>query len=314
MLSVIQAHIFRQESRVEVLRELEQHSTIKAMQKGSLRLSRIGNASNFTAVQDVPLEFVDQRSFHHMRSSSTTNPLQPLGKVRMEQRSINYGVQELMLHTIAQTAVTTFQPTSMEIFAQDGYTIDECGQLRTKTFVYAENRRYRINHHVSTFRTALGCTWLRTTTIHHGNESSKRHRKPHVIRSLILYPTRWQQYMGIQSGLEAVVASGGRSWLFNCNITVTRPVSDDSLIFELCRTGQTRAVEALLEKGMASVVDTSPKGWKPLHVRRYSFVEGHLYKITLTQPVCCRSRSRRTLRFAYQRRRRQVRTGIRRTF
>ncbi|KAI4665460.1 uncharacterized protein J4E78_002921 [Alternaria triticimaculans] len=82
-----------------------------------------------------------------------------------------------------------------------------------------------------------------------------------------------QSYMGIQSGLEAVVASGGRSWLFNCNITVTCPVPDDSLIFELCRTGQTRAVETLLEKGMASVVDTSPKGWKPLH---FAAAAGHV--------------------------------------
>jgi hypothetical protein len=88
--------------------------------------------------------------------------------------------------------------------------------------------------------------------------------------------------MGIQTGLEAVVVSGGRSWLFNCNITVTRPVSDDSLIFELCRTGQTRAVEALLEKGMASVVDTSPKGWKPLHVRCYVRVEDSVEIRTLT--------------------------------
>ncbi|KAI4630290.1 hypothetical protein J4E80_001224 [Alternaria sp. BMP 0032] len=190
-----------------------------------------------------------------------------------ERRSIDYEVQELMLHAIAQTAVTTFDPTSLEIYSQDGYTIDECGQLRTKTFVYAENLRYRVRHHVSTIRTALGCAWLRTTTIHHDNKSSKRRRKPQIVRSLILYPTRWQQYMGIQNGLEAVVASGGRSWLFNCNITVTCPVPDDSLIFELCRTGQTRAVEALLEKGMASVVDTSPKGWKPLHVRRYPYVE-----------------------------------------
>lgn len=103
-----------------------------------------------------------------------------------------------------------------------------------------------------------------------------------IIRSLIFYPTTWLQYMGIQTGLEAVVVSGGRSWLFNCNITVTRPVSDDSLIFELCRTGQTRAVEALLEKGMASVVDTSPKGWKPLHVRCYVRVEDSVEIRTLT--------------------------------
>ena len=211
-----------------------------------------------------------------MTSSFTTNALQPLGIMPTERSSIDYEVQELMLHAIAQTAVTTFEPESLEIYSQDGYTIDECGQLRTKTFVYAEKLRYRVRHHVSTIRTALGCAWLRTTTIHHDDKSSKRRRKSQIVRSLILYPTRWQQYMGIQSGIEAVVASGGRSWLFNCNITVTCPVPDDSLIFELCRTGQTRAVETLLEKGMASVVDTSPKGWKPLHVRRYSYVDNSI--------------------------------------
>jgi hypothetical protein len=62
------------------------------------------------------------------------------------------------------------------------------------------------------------------------------------------------------------VSSAGQSWLFNCRITVTCALPGDSLIFELCRTGQTRAVQTLFDKGLASVVDTSPKGWKPLHV------------------------------------------------
>ncbi|KAF3034602.1 hypothetical protein E8E12_004361 [Didymella heteroderae] len=100
--------------------------------------------------------------------------IQPVDEMMTEHSSIGFGVHELMLHAIAQTAVTTFDSTSMEIFAQDGYTIDKC---------------------------------------------------------------------------------------------------EDSLIFDLCRTGQTRAVEALLEKGMASVVDTSPKGWKPLH---FAAAAGHV--------------------------------------
>jgi hypothetical protein len=260
-------------------------------------------------VQSVPSKFVGQRSLRRMKSPNTAT-LQPLGEMLIKHPSIDYKVQELMLHAIAQTAVTTFESTSMEIFAQDGYTIDACGQLRTKTFVYAENLRYHVNHHVSTFRTALGCAWLRTTTLHHDNKSSKRQRKLQIIRSLILYPTRWLQYMGIQNGLEAVVASGGRSWLFNCNITVTRPVPDDALIFGLCRTGQTRAVEALLEKGMASVVDTSPKGWKPLHVSCYACIIDSCVIEILIYLVRCRSRSRRSLRFTHQGRRRQVCTSV----
>ena len=290
--------------------EIGTHGTSKVVREGQLRLPGIEDASSWTTVQGIPSKFVGQRSLRRMTSSFTTNALQPSRKMSKERLSINHEAQELMLHFIAQTAVTTFEPTSMEIYSQDGYTIDECGQLRAKTFVYAENLRYHVNHHVSVFRTALGCAWLRTTTIHHGNRYSKRSRKSQIIRSLILYPTKWQQYMGVRSGLEAVVASGGRSWLFNCNITVTRPVSDDSLIFELCRTGQTRAVEALLERGMASVVDTSPKGWKPLHVRHCSCVKSR--SSMLTWPVCRRSRSRRALHFANKVRRRQVRTGIRR--
>jgi hypothetical protein len=63
------------------------------------------------------------------------------------------------------------------------------------------------------------------------------------------------------------VAYASQSWLLNCRLTVTCAVPDDSLIFDLCRTGQTSAVEVLLAKNMAGVVDTSPDGWKPLHVR-----------------------------------------------
>ena len=208
-----------------------------------------------------------------MASSSTTNALQPLGKMLKERRWTDYEVQKLMLPAIARAAVTTFKPTLMRIYSKDGYTIDECGRPQTKTSVHAGNLRHDVSCHVSSFYTAIGYIWLRTTTIRHDKRSSSRCRKSQIIRSLIIYPTRWLQYIGIPYGLEAVVASGGRSWLFNCDITVTRPVPEDSLIFELCRTGQTRAVEALLEKRMASVVDTSPKGWKPLHVRRYFCLE-----------------------------------------
>ena len=310
---MIQSLSSRLPTKVKVHDEIERYGTAKAAQRDLLRSTEIDDASGWIAVQSVPSKYVGQRSLRRMKSPNTAT-LQPLGEMLIKHPSIDYKVQELMLHAIAQTAVTTFESTSMEIFAQDGYTIDACGQLRTKTFVYAENLRYHVNHHVSTFRTALGCAWLRTTTLHHDNKSSKRQRKLQIIRSLILYPTRWLQYMGIQNGLEAVVASGGRSWLFNCNITVTRPVPDDALIFGLCRTGQTRAVEALLEKGMASVVDTSPKGWKPLHVSCYACIIDPRVIEILTWLVCCRSRSRRSLRYTHQGRRRQVCTSLRRAF
>lgn len=253
---------------VKVFAEIEKGSVPTAARRGPLSLPGIEDVSSWIAVQSAPSKFVGQRSIRRMISSSAIKTSQSIGEMTIEHPSIKFGVQELMLHAIAQTAVTTFDSASLEIFAQDGYTIDQCGQLRTKTFVYAENLQYRVDHRVSTMRTALGCAWIRTTTIQYDDITSEKGTSYQTIRSLILYPTRWLQYMGIQSGLEAVVASAGRSWLFNCNITTTCAVPEDSLIFDLCRSGQTRAVEALLEKGMASVVDTSPKGWKPLHVSR----------------------------------------------
>ena len=183
-----------------------------------------------------------------------------------EQALADFTVQELMLHAISQTAIATFESTSLEIFAQDGYMMDECGQVRSKTFVYSESLRYRVRHQASSFRTALGCLWVRTTTISRANESTGKLEKSQTVTSVVFYPTGWLQLLGIRNGVEAVMASAGRSWLYNCRITVTRAVPEDAMIFELCLAGETRAVQMLLEKGQGSVVDTSPKGWKPLHV------------------------------------------------
>jgi hypothetical protein len=195
----------------------------------------------------------------------TANALTDLKRPVSGQCMPKFHIQQLMLHAIAQTAVATFESTSLEILAHDGYMIDECGQPRAKTFVYAESLRYRIRHHASSFWTALGHVWVRTTTISPTENPTARNSQ--TVTSFVFYPTSWLKGLGFQRGLEAIMSSAGQSWLFNCRITVTYALPEDSLIFELCRTGQTRAVETLFAKGLASVVDTSPKGWKPLHVR-----------------------------------------------
>lgn len=281
---------------------------------GPLYLPGVEEESMWTPVQSVPSKYVGHRSLRRMTSASDNiakGALIPYKKTKSELSAVDFGVQELMLHAITQTAITVFEPTSTEIFAQDGYMIDECGQLRTKTFVYAENARYRLHHQISSFRTGFGCAWVRTTTIHRGNEPAKKRNKSQTVTSLVFYPTTWLQCLGVRGGIEAVLASAGRSWLFNCRFTMTRAVSDDSLIFELCRTGQTRAVEALLEKGMASVVDTSPKGWKPLHVSfNYRRALAQWIAGTDRCPVCCGCRSCRSMRYAHQGRCRQVCIGL----
>lgn len=185
--------------------------------------------------------------------------------------------QELMHQAIGKTAIARFEPTSMETFSQDGYTMTNNGVIHSKTFVYSNYIKYRVRHRSTNFRTALGCLWVRTTEIHVSDDSDGKGdgkddddadtaQKPQTVTSIVFYPMPWVQRLGIKNGLEALMAAGCRSWLLNCRITVTCAVPEDALIFEMCRTGQTKAVEVLLSRGAGSVVDTSPKGWKPLHV------------------------------------------------
>jgi hypothetical protein len=190
-------------------------------------------------------------------------------KTPAKQALATLKIQELMLHAVSQTAIATFESTSLDILAQDGYMLDNCGQVRSKTFVYSENIRYRIHHQATSFRTALGCLWIRTTTIDHAHELDDQLENLRTVTSFVFYPVRWLQLLGVRNGFEAIIASAGRNWLYNCKLTVTRAVPQDSVIFKLCSAGEYRAVQMLLESGQASVVDTSPKGWKPLHVRYY---------------------------------------------
>jgi hypothetical protein len=220
------------------------------------------------------------------------NVLPGFDKLVPEKAMDSLKIKELMLHAIGQTAIATFESDSLEIFAQDGYTMDVSGALRSRTFVYSENSQYCVRHHASSSRTAFGCVWIRTTIIYLPNETGNPHGRSQSVTSFVFYPTGWIQQLGVRNGLEAVIASAGRSWLFNCRLTVTRAVPEDSLIFELCRTGQTRAVETLLSKGLGSVVDTSPKGWKPLHVSNiecWTRLDHHQVAI-LTNDLVCRCR------------------------
>ncbi|KAF1929931.1 uncharacterized protein M421DRAFT_380930 [Didymella exigua CBS 183.55] len=202
----------------------------------------------------------------------TKNALTYFEQAVSQQALTDSTMQELMLHAISSTAIATFQSTSLEIFAQDGYMMDECGQVRAKTFVYSESLSCQVRHEATSFRTALGCLWVRRTFISRAKENTSKLEKAQTVTSVVFYPTRWLQLMGLKNGFEAVMASAGRSWLYNCRIAVTRAVPEDAMIFELCLAGETRAVQMLLQKGQGSVVDTSPKGWKPLH---FAAVAGH---------------------------------------
>jgi len=52
---------------------------------------------------------------------------------------------------------------------------------------------------------------------------------------------------------------------------LARAVPEDSEIFRYCEAGNSEDVKRLLWERRASVHDTSPNGWKPLHV-------GHIHR------------------------------------
>jgi hypothetical protein len=90
-----------------------------------------------------------------------------------------------------------------------------------------------------------------------------------VVTSVIFYPAAWLGRIGLGGhGVEAklyrsAVPSG---WKFN--IAAVRAVPENALIFTMCREGNLMAVRTMLKEGYASVRDTSPAGWTPLHVRK----------------------------------------------
>lgn len=127
--------------------------------------------------------------------------------------------------------------------------------------------RSRVCHQTSSMGVVLGSIWIRTSTLKVDDDSDSNKRKLEVITSFIFYPASWLCRFGLGYGTEANLNySVENGWKFN--FVPVRAVPEGSLIFELCRQGETRAVELMLARGVASVKDTSPKGWSPLHVRQ----------------------------------------------
>lgn len=143
---------------------------------------------------------------------------------------------------------------------------NEDHETQTRTSRYSKGLPCRISHTASVSKIAVGSVWVRSTTIHLDDEQGESTCKSRTVTSTAFYPAAWMQRLGITNGIEALLASGSKSWLYTGRVSLTCAIPEHSSIFELCRTGQTRAVQTLLSKKLGSVMDTSPTGWKPLHV------------------------------------------------
>jgi hypothetical protein len=124
--------------------------------------------------------------------------------------------------------------------------------------------RSRVCHRTSSMGCLFGSIWVRTSTLKVDQGSNASTGKFEIITSFIFYPARWLTRIGFRHGVEASLNNSSTGWKFN--YTPVRAVPDSALIFDFCRIGDTKAVELLLQRGDASIRDTSSTGWTPLHV------------------------------------------------
>jgi hypothetical protein len=130
-------------------------------------------------------------------------------------------------------------------------------------------RRSRTCYGKSSIGVVLGSIWIRTSTLKVAEASSISAGQLEVITSFIFYPASWLSRIGLKYGAEANLQwSPTAGWKFN--IATVRAVPENSYIFDFCREGNVKAVMRLIERGDASLEDTSPKGWTPLHVSTFS--------------------------------------------
>ncbi|KAF2106583.1 hypothetical protein BDV96DRAFT_590856 [Lophiotrema nucula] len=185
-------------------------------------------------------------------------------------------VQELMGRAISKE--TTFESTSVGNYGPDA--VDIKPQRFTKTArseVEPEEQdaprtrrpsRSQVCHRVSSYGLAFGSFWSRTSTVQLDTQSDRSNGSFQTTTSFMFYPASWLGKFGMQGGVEVKVVDG---WKFK--FEPVRAVPESSAIFDLCRSGEVRAVQLLIEKGHASVFDMSPKGWTPLH---FAAAEGHV--------------------------------------
>ncbi|KXX77094.1 putative ankyrin repeat protein L93 [Madurella mycetomatis] len=132
--------------------------------------------------------------------------------------------------------------------------------------------RSRVCHQKSSIGVVLGSIWIRTSTLKVSEDASIVSGRLEVITSVIFYPCSWLQRFGLQYGTEASLQwSPTAGWMFN--ISAIRAIPEDSLIFDMCRQGSIDGVKVLLARKEASLKDTSPKGWTPLH---FAATHGHV--------------------------------------
>jgi hypothetical protein len=106
-----------------------------------------------------------------------------------------------------------------------------------------------------------------------GSHNNPRGVETSTKISVVFHPATWLIRLGLNSGLEAVMTQAKQGWKFA--LEPIRAVKDDAVIFKFCVDNNLEAVQELLSRGDASVLDTRSDGMRPLHV---SWIIPYLHK------------------------------------
>jgi hypothetical protein len=222
-------------------------------------------------------QYVDIRSASEMSvpgiQASMENALQSAAQSAAENLFGSGTFGNIMNDTV--TRVATIQSTYHGTYD----TADAATGDRNIDSKRSKGQKVKFCHHTSATGTMFGKIWVKTVTVKTEARKGSPKGAIDIVTSFVFYPSWWLTKIGLGHGMEANLSNSTDGWKFN--FSPVRAVSDNSLIFEFCESGNLEAVQRLITRGDASVRDTNSKGWNPLHVRHplWFFHQLHQYHV-----------------------------------
>lgn len=204
------------------------------------------------------------------------------------QQSVLMGFEDLVasgtiekLQGNAGDRVTEFKTQTFGAYKRDGNCIQQAPMVRSSRHQKQSDAKFprtsRIYHRTRSLGVLFGRIWVRTSTLRLAAESATAGGDVQMITSFTFYPSSWLTRTRLGRGVEASLRSTREGFKFDFNLNPIRAVPNNSTIFQLCRTGDWKAVQKLIQWQQASLRDMDSRGWTPLHVSHpHTFIPSDL--------------------------------------
>lgn len=248
---------------------LDQNMT--AISEGFAGLQLRRSSTTVTTTVEGPADIndhvVDLRAEIERMTTAISNPWVKAGLQMGMDKAVQDLVASLKTNTIQRRPSEPVQRTrswGLQNDVEKGITtpMPPLRRLRSR-------RRYLQQTYTSITNTLFGVFYstsrkykIKVGTIETYEESEMDHYEYET--HFILHPAQWLLRWGVNVGIDVAMKKSTQGW--KNSIRTFRAVSDNSLIFEFCKSENTMGVKTLLSRGEASAWDTNSLGWTPLHV------------------------------------------------